>query len=287
MADEFLVALPPAAVLTGPELIYLEQGGSSRQGTADQMIARCLRSANNLADVPSPVAARTNLSVYSIAQVDALVTGLLDFKGDQDCSANPNYPVGLKGDSYYVSVAGKIGGAAGKAVDIGDVFVCKADNAGGTEAAVGASWFVLEHNLSGALLASDEATALQIIAGTAGKVVVADKLHDAHLPQILTDAAPTTLDFSLGFNAEWTLTDAVGAARTLSAPTNYKKGLTYVLALIQGGTGSKTITWPASFNWGAAGTPVLSTAAGKCDIITLYCRDAVTPVFRAVFSKDA
>jgi hypothetical protein len=79
------------------------------------------------------------------------VTGLLDFKGDTDCSANPNYPAASKGDAYYVSVAGKIGGASGKSVDVGDVYVAKADNAGGNEAAVGTSWFVLEHNLAGVL----------------------------------------------------------------------------------------------------------------------------------------
>lgn len=89
------------------------------------------------------------------AYVDAAVTGLLDFKGATNCSANPNYPAALKGDAYVVSVAGKIGGASGKSVDVGDVYVASADNAGGTEASVGTSWFVLEHNLQGALLAAN------------------------------------------------------------------------------------------------------------------------------------
>jgi hypothetical protein len=79
--------------------------------------------------------------------VDAAVTGLLDFKGATDCSANPNYPAASKGDAYIVSVAGKIGGASGQSVDVGDVFVASADNAGGTQASVGTSWFVLEHNV--------------------------------------------------------------------------------------------------------------------------------------------
>lgn len=87
--------------------------------------------------------------------VDTAVVGLLDLKGGLSCAANPNYPSALKGDAYYVSAAGKIGGASGKSVDIGDVFVASADNAGGTEASVGTSWFVLEHNLTGALLASN------------------------------------------------------------------------------------------------------------------------------------
>jgi hypothetical protein len=61
----------------------------------------------------------------------------------------------LKGDSYIISVAGKVGGASGKSVDVGDVYFATADNAGGTEAAVGTSWSVLEHNLAGALLSAN------------------------------------------------------------------------------------------------------------------------------------
>jgi hypothetical protein len=83
------------------------------------------------------------------------IVGMLDLIGQTDCSATPNYPAAVKGGAYYVSVAGKIGGASGKSVDAGDFYVALADNAGGTEASVGASWFVLEHNLIGALLASN------------------------------------------------------------------------------------------------------------------------------------
>lgn len=93
--------------------------------------------------------------VSAKAYADGLVVGLLDLKGGVDCSGNPNYPAALKGDAYYVTVAGKIGGAAGLAVDIGDVIAAVADNAGGTQAGVGASWIILEHNLAGALLASN------------------------------------------------------------------------------------------------------------------------------------
>lgn len=94
-------------------------------------------------------------TAFVTSAVTTAVTGLLNFKGTTDCSANPNYPAGVKGDSYIVSVAGKIGGASGTSVDIGDWYVCEANNAGGTEASVGASWGHMEHNLVGALLASN------------------------------------------------------------------------------------------------------------------------------------
>jgi hypothetical protein len=64
-------------------------------------------------------------------------------KGTTNCAANPNYPVAILGDAYTVSVGGRIGGASGKLVDAGDVYIALAANAGGTEAAVGTSWFVL------------------------------------------------------------------------------------------------------------------------------------------------
>lgn len=89
------------------------------------------------------------------AFVSQAVAGLLEYKSDLNCSTNPNYPAGEKGDAYLVTVAGKIGGALGKSVDIGDFIIARADNAGGTEASVGTSWFVLEHNLAGALLAGN------------------------------------------------------------------------------------------------------------------------------------
>lgn len=92
---------------------------------------------------------------YVDSAVAAAVAGLLDFKGSTDASTNPNYPAASKGDMYIVSVAGKIGGASGKSVDVGDAYVASADNAGGTEASVGTSWFVLEHNLAGALLSAN------------------------------------------------------------------------------------------------------------------------------------
>lgn len=89
------------------------------------------------------------------AYVDTAVTGLLDFKGSIDASTNPNYPSALKGDTYVISVAGKVGGASGIDVEVGDMVVATADNAGGTQASVGASWTLLQHNLVGALLSSN------------------------------------------------------------------------------------------------------------------------------------
>lgn len=79
-----------------------------------------------------------------------VLPGLVQLKGNIDASGNPNYPAALEaGDLYYITVAGKVGGASGKVVSIGDAVIAKAINAGGTEAQVGTSWFVLEANIPG------------------------------------------------------------------------------------------------------------------------------------------
>lgn len=99
-----------------------------------------------------------------VAQLLGLITdiaGLLDFQGSQDCSANPNYPAASQGDAYLVSVAGKIGGASGITVEVGDWFIAIADNAGGTQASVGTSWSVTQGNVistSGGVDVEDEGT---------------------------------------------------------------------------------------------------------------------------------
>jgi hypothetical protein len=81
--------------------------------------------------------------------------------------------------------------------------------------------------------------------------------------QTLTDAATIAWDTSLGRIATVTL----GASRTFGAPTNLKVG-TYILHVIQGGTGSYTITWNGVFKWTAATAPTLSTAVGRRDVFS-------------------
>ncbi len=85
----------------------------------------------------------------NFTELYAGLVGLLDFKGATDASANPNYPAASKGDFYLVSVAGKIGGASGVVVEAKDAYFATADNAGGTDAAVGTSWTVIQGNTSG------------------------------------------------------------------------------------------------------------------------------------------
>lgn len=141
------------AGLTSTELGYVDGVTSAIQTQLDAKLP------TSYLDTDGTLAANSDAKIATQkatkTYVDASVTGLLEFKGSTDASSNPNYPAASKGDAYVVSVAGKVGGASGKSVDVGDMYVATADNAGGTEASVGTSWTVLEHNLVGALLAAN------------------------------------------------------------------------------------------------------------------------------------
>jgi len=98
------------------------------------------------------------------------------------------------------------------------------------------------------------------------KLDVSGSFSDAkanNLSQTLTDAATISWDASLGRVATITL----GGSRTIAAPTNLRVG-TYILHVIQGGTGSYTITWNSVFKWTAAVPPTLSTAVGRRDVFS-------------------
>lgn len=122
----------------------------------------------------------SNVKVPSQGAVKAYADGLLDannamqFKGVIDASTNPNYPAASAGHAYKISVAGKIGGASGPNVEVGDTLYAITDGtAAGTQAAVGANWVIVQTNIDGAVTGpvSSVASNLPIFSGTTGKVI--------------------------------------------------------------------------------------------------------------------
>lgn len=85
--------------------------------------------------------------------------------------------------------------------------------------------------------------------------------------QTLTDGATITFDANSGVSARVTL----GGNRTL-AFSNFRNGMFLSLLVIQDGTGSRTLTLPASTRVinGGAGAVTLTTAASSHDILTFW-----------------
>lgn len=158
-------------------------------------------------------------TAFVMNEVASAVAGLLDLKGDTDASGNPNYPAASKGDAYYITVAGKIGGASGKSVDVGDVYIAKADNAGGNEAAVGTSWFVLEKNLSlsnvaitGGSIAMASGS-IGYATGNGGAVTqLVSKTTGATLDELSGEVTMNNAALAAGATATFTLTNSTSAA---------------------------------------------------------------------------
>jgi hypothetical protein len=111
----------------------------------------------------------------TVALTSQLPSNPLTYKGAIDCGANPNYPAAAIGDTYVVSVAGKIGGASGPAVEAGDTLYCIDTAAEGDHATVGAKWVIVQKNLDGAVIgpASVGDGYLVLFDGVTGKLIKA------------------------------------------------------------------------------------------------------------------
>jgi hypothetical protein len=81
--------------------------------------------------------------------------------------------------------------------------------------------------------------------------------------QTLTDGA--TIDWNL--STEQVAKVTLAGNRTLNAPTNQQAGAFYSLAIIQDGTGSRTLTFNSAYKFTGAVAPTLTTTASAKDII--------------------
>ena len=81
----------------------------------------------------------------------------------------------------------------------------------------------------------------------------------------LTDQATVAWDASTQDVCKLTL----GGNRTLAAPTNNTTGQFISILVIQDGTGSRTLTWNAVFEFASDTAPTLTTTASKGDVSVL------------------
>jgi len=83
--------------------------------------------------------------------------------------------------------------------------------------------------------------------------------------QSTTGDGTTTIDWRLGNKFKFTF-GAQNETFTFIAPTN---PCTLMLTLIQDGTGSRTVTWPATVKWPSGTAPTLTTTANARDKVAL------------------
>lgn len=190
LADQAaLTAALAAATESLPGSIELATQGETNTGTDDARAVTPLKFQTRMAayamplsylDTDTALAANSDVKVASQKAVKAYADALIGaanamvYKGVIDASANPNYPAANAGDTYRISVAGKIGGASGTNVEVGDLIVCLTDSTStGTQAAVGTSWNITQANIDGAVVgpASSTASNLTSFSGTTGKIV--------------------------------------------------------------------------------------------------------------------
>ena len=107
---------------------------------------------------------------------------------------------------------------------------------------------------------SDTNIGLSITTKGTGLVLFNDGAYNAEAT--LTDQATITWDVSTSPVAKVTLT----ASRTLAAPTNGAAGQFISIAIIQGGSGSYTVTWNSAYEFTADTAPTLTTTVGKADL---------------------
>ena len=84
--------------------------------------------------------------------------------------------------------------------------------------------------------------------------------------QTLTDGTNISWNLSNGSVAFVTL----GGNRTLLNPTNLRVG-SYILHVIQDGSGNRTLSFGSSYKWPAGQAPILSTTAAARDIFSFVC----------------
>lgn len=123
----------------------------------------------------------TTSDLWTASKIQAAINAVIGandamvYKGVLDCSGDPNYPAADAGHTYKVSVAGKIGGASGVNVEIGDLLLCCVDGtASGTQAVVGSNWDVVQVNIDGAVTSSSTSSTDNTIARfdlVSGKII--------------------------------------------------------------------------------------------------------------------
>lgn len=118
-----------------------------------------------------------------------------------------------------------------------------------------------------AIAAKADQSSVDSLSGTvAGHTAAIAAKQDAYGLTTVAASGPTqTIDWSA--NAAFKVTLTANCTFTLSNPV---AGMTYILQLVQDGTGSRIITLPSAVKHQGGTAPTLTTDAGAVDVLTLF-----------------
>lgn len=222
-----------------------------------QQTALDLKLDDSQIDTDTALTANSDVKVASQkatkAYVDALIAAsdAMVFKGVIDASTNPNYPASDRGHTYRISVAGKVGGASGPNVEIGDILIALTDGtAAGTHAAVGAQWSIVQSNMDGGVIGPASVTDLNpaVFDGATGKLIkqityaafkTALVLAKADIAGLGTADSPQFTGLEIGHATDTTLTRSGAGELTVEGNRIFRVGGADV-PIADGGTGQST-----------------------------------------------
>lgn len=87
-----------------------------------------------------------------------------------------------------------------------------------------------------------------------------------------TDGATITFDL----NTSNIFSVTLGATGRILALSNVAVGQCFVIRLVQGGSGSNTVTWFSTIKWAGGTAPTLTTTNGKTDVFGFICTGSGT-----------
>lgn len=287
-------ATAPASDTTNWELLAAK--GADGAGSGDVVAAgtNTFTGANSFTGgsitVPTQSAGNNTTAAASTAFVTTAVANgfaandAMLYKGVIDASANPNYPAADAGHTYKVSVAGKVGGASGTNVEVGDLVICTVDgSSAGTQAAAGANWTIVQVNIDGAVVGPASSTSgnLPTFSGTGGKVLqdsgvapgslVAKSLVTTKGDIIAASAASTPARVTVGTDGQVLTADSASAAGVKWA-TASGGGLTAptLTTTNRGNTTTETVIAQATF-------PAGEFAAGRAWVLEVAFTEGGSP----------
>jgi len=163
--------------------------------------------------------------IVNKSYVDSAISSGSAAINDFDASTNPDYPAASKGDIYHVTSAGTVGdsaggGTAGDVLEVGDMLKAKVTTAGGTKAAVGGDWIILQNNLGQASTTvtgySRFATQAEVNAGSLTNVAVSPATMAASSAGTSTgligDGSTTDIVYTHSLNNQYCIVQVFDAA---------------------------------------------------------------------------